>query len=112
MAEDKTPPERLTRLRQQMVDRFSDQELRDLCQDMGIEYDDMLPGGRADKARELVARCERRGRSPTTVTRSARSLDPQGFRSRRPCGSCVIEHAVTILTCWAACVIIYTDRSV
>ena len=60
MAEDKTHTQLLARLRQDLLDRFNDQELRDLCFDLGIEYDDLPPGGRADKARELVAYCERR----------------------------------------------------
>ncbi len=49
------------KLRQILVNHFDDGELRDLCFDLGIAYSD-LPGECArDKARELIAYCERRG---------------------------------------------------
>ena len=48
-----------TQLRQLLVKRFNEGELRTLCFDLGVDYDD-LPGlGRADKARELVDYMER-----------------------------------------------------
>lgn len=54
---------RLSRLREILVERFSDGELRTLCFDLGVDYD-VLPGeGKADKARELVAYLDRRGAS-------------------------------------------------
>jgi len=50
------------KLRKNLVKYFSDSELRDLCFDLGVNYDD-LPGlGKGDKARELIAYLERRGR--------------------------------------------------
>jgi nucleoside phosphorylase len=57
----KTPPAQLTQLRQSLVDHFNDQELRDLCFDMDIDYESLPGEGKASKARELVAFCERRG---------------------------------------------------
>ena len=60
----KTPPEQLSQLRQNIIDRFSDEELRDLCVDLGIDYESLPAQGKAGKARELVAYCERRGRIP------------------------------------------------
>jgi hypothetical protein len=57
----KTATEILIKLRQNLVDSFSDTELHDLCFDMGIDYEDLPGEGRAAKARELVAYCERRG---------------------------------------------------
>ena len=56
----KTATEILITLRQNLVDSFSDTELHDLCFDMGIDYEDLPGEGRAAKARELVAYCERR----------------------------------------------------
>jgi hypothetical protein len=53
-----------SRLRQVLAERFSDGELRTLCFDLGIEYDDLPGEGKADKARELVAYLERRDRIP------------------------------------------------
>jgi hypothetical protein len=58
----KTATEILIKLRQNLVDSFSDTELHDLCFDMGIDYEDLPGEGRAAKARELVAYMDRRGR--------------------------------------------------
>ena len=41
---------------------FNDQELRDLCFELGIDYENLPDEGKASKARELVAYCERHGR--------------------------------------------------
>ena len=49
-------------LRKMIVACFNASELRTLCFDLGVEYDDLPGEGRADKARELVAYFERRGR--------------------------------------------------
>lgn len=46
--------ELLTQLRQLLAKRFSDGELRTLCFDLGVEYDDLPGQGKADKTRELV----------------------------------------------------------
>ncbi len=52
----------LTQLRQLLVDHYSEGELRTLCFDLGVDYESLPPGGKADKARELVAYLERRDR--------------------------------------------------
>jgi len=59
---DTAPPEnvRPARLRQILTTRFNDSELRDLCFDLEIPYDDWKDEGRAGKARELVAYVKRR----------------------------------------------------
>jgi len=54
--------ESLTQLRQILVTRFDAGELRTLCFDLGIDYDDLPGEGKANKARELVAYLNRRGR--------------------------------------------------
>jgi hypothetical protein len=54
-------------LRQMLIDHFNDSELNDLCFDLGIEYTDLPGEGRADKARELVAHVQRRGRTAELV---------------------------------------------
>ena len=46
----------------EMLARFGEGELKDLCFDLGIDYEDLPGQGKADKARELVAHCERRDR--------------------------------------------------
>lgn len=51
----------LPRLRQLLVQFFNDGELRDLCFDLGIDYDNLPGSGKSDKARELVAYAQRRG---------------------------------------------------
>ena len=54
--------EYLSELRQILVTHFSEGELRTLCFDLDIDYDDLPGEGRTDKARELVAYFERRNR--------------------------------------------------
>ena len=55
-------PERaqLTQLRQQIAQLFNEEELKTLCFDLGLDYDDL--GGKTANARELVAYCERHHR--------------------------------------------------
>lgn len=51
-----------TRLRQILTQRFSDDELRTLCFDLGLDYD-LLPGeGKGGRARELLRYLDRRDR--------------------------------------------------
>jgi hypothetical protein len=52
----------LTQLRHILTERFSEGGLRRLCFDLDIDYDDLPGSGKADKAMELVAYLERRGR--------------------------------------------------
>ena len=59
--------ELLTHLRQLLVKRFSDGEIRTLCFDLGVEYDDLPGSGKADKARELVDCMDRHERLPDLV---------------------------------------------
>ena len=58
MAQDETPLEKLTQLRQRLGP-LSKEELRDMCFDLGVKYDDLPGGGAAAKARELVDYLER-----------------------------------------------------
>ena len=51
-----------TELRNILTTRFSIEELRNLCQDLGIDYEDLTGEGKLGKARELVEYCVRRGR--------------------------------------------------
>ena len=57
-------PRYLTRLRQNLVSCFDEEELRALCSDLDTDYDDLTGQGRAGKARSMVAFLERRGRLP------------------------------------------------
>ena len=57
----RTPTERLVYLRQNLADYFNDSELRDVCFDLDVSYDDLAGPSKADKARELVSYLERRG---------------------------------------------------
>lgn len=54
--------ERQQHLFQVLADSFNNGELRDLCFELGIEYDDLMGETRRDKARELVAFARRRDR--------------------------------------------------
>jgi hypothetical protein len=67
--EAKTPPEILAKLRQNLTDYFSDEELHTLCFDMGVDYESLPSLGKAGKAREFVAHLERCGRLAELVAR-------------------------------------------
>jgi hypothetical protein len=56
------PPLDLPRLRDQIRALFSDSELRDLCLDLGIDYEELPGAAKSDKVRELVQYMERRDR--------------------------------------------------
>jgi Effector-associated domain 7/TIR domain len=57
------------KLRENLVDDFSDGDLHDLCFDMEIDYESLPGQGKSAKARELIAYCERRGRLPELVAK-------------------------------------------
>lgn len=71
-------PLNLVELRQILTDTFNLSELRTLCFDMGIEFENLYGEGKADKARELVAFCVRHGRDVDLATR-CRELRPFAF---------------------------------
>ncbi len=51
------------KLLQALLDHFSDSELQMLCFTLEVNYEDLPPGGRADKARSLVEYCGRHHRT-------------------------------------------------
>lgn len=57
-----------TKLKQFIVGAFSESELRDLCFEVRIDYENLPPGGKSDKARELVVYMERNQRLEVLVT--------------------------------------------
>jgi len=59
--------DRLATLRQVLIERFSNDELRILSFDLGIDYDGLLVEGKANKALELIRYLERRNRIPDLV---------------------------------------------
>ena len=48
-------------LRRILSSLFDEEELRDLCFDLDVDYDSLRGEGKAAQARELVALAERRG---------------------------------------------------
>lgn len=56
--------EQLVQLRQLLADRFDEGELRTLCFDLGVDYEDLPAEGRSNKARELAAYLDRHDRIP------------------------------------------------
>lgn len=56
------PNNLLTDLRDLLHKHFNENELRDLCFNLHINYEDLAGQTRTDKARELVEYCERHGR--------------------------------------------------
>jgi hypothetical protein len=53
--------ERLAELRRTLSARYSESELQDLVFDLGLDYESLPGDGKAGKARELVAHCDRHG---------------------------------------------------
>jgi len=65
--------EQLSELRQQLVDRFNEEELRTLSFDLAVDYESLPAQGKAGKARELIAFLERTGRLPELTAACARA---------------------------------------
>lgn len=59
----------LEKLREEIGKRFNTEELKDLCIDLGIDYEDLGGEGRKNKIRELVYHHERRDTTPKLVER-------------------------------------------
>jgi hypothetical protein len=57
----------LIEMRRILTTRFSDGELRTLCFDLGVDYENLPGQGKADKARELISHLERRQRIAALV---------------------------------------------
>jgi hypothetical protein len=62
LEQERLKPSDRTQLRQILSVYFDESELRTLCFDLGIEYDDLPGVGKSDKARELVGYLERHSR--------------------------------------------------
>jgi len=60
--------EYLVRLRETLATYFDAGELRTLCFDLGVDYDDLPGEGKTNKARELITYLERRDRIPELVS--------------------------------------------
>jgi hypothetical protein len=45
-----------------MTNAFNEGELRTLCFELDLDYEDLPPGGKSDKARELILYCQRHNR--------------------------------------------------
>ena len=68
MSGDRFIPEtNLARLRQGLRTCFNDSELRDLCFDLGVDYESLPGEGKGDKARELIAYLGRRSCIPRLI---------------------------------------------
>ena len=64
-------PETLTALRDLLVRHFNLEELRTLCADVGVDYDNLGGEGKEARARELVKYLNRRGRLPQLIRAGA-----------------------------------------
>jgi hypothetical protein len=62
-----TDREYLVQLREMLTASFDAGELRTLCFDLGIDYDDLPGEGKGNKVRELITYLERRDRIPELV---------------------------------------------
>jgi len=66
----------LVQLRRIFVSRFDEDELRTLCFDLDLDYDNLAGEGKAGKARELVGYLERHDRIPELIE-TGRELRPE-----------------------------------
>jgi len=64
--DEETPPNTPIQLRQYLAMRFNREELRTLCSELGIEYEN-LPDAKDSMVRELVAHCERKQCIPELI---------------------------------------------
>lgn len=85
----------ITKLRQMMGEVFNDSELRTLCQDLNMDYDDIPGAAKTDKIRELIAVMKRQGRVPQLVVfcerlRSGRNWWEDGKTAVSPDESVVV----------------------
>ncbi len=62
----------LPRLRNLIATHFNDSELRDLCFDLHVEFENLGGAGKGDKARELTAYMDRHERIAELVTTCSR----------------------------------------
>jgi hypothetical protein len=69
----------LPQLRDILVAYFNDNELRDLCFDLGIDYENLGGDAKSGKARELVDYCRRYDRLPD-LEAACRRLRPNAFK--------------------------------
>ena len=65
-------PDKSAWLRKNLVRHFNKEDLRTLCSDLGVDYDDLEGEGKEGQARELIAYLERRGRIQTLIEMCAR----------------------------------------
>jgi formylglycine-generating enzyme required for sulfatase activity len=79
----RAPTPDLAQLRDALDTRFDEGELRDLCFDLRVDYGDLPGRDKGDKARELVAHLERRGRLTALVNR-VRELRPGALEIALP----------------------------
>jgi hypothetical protein len=63
-----TPTFTLPELRQKLVEKYSLEDLRDLCFDLKVDYESLPGEGKAAKARELIAYMQRRDRLPELIS--------------------------------------------
>jgi DNA-binding response OmpR family regulator len=62
VGQERPEQNRAIALRQMLMTYFNDSELRDLCFDMNINYEDLLGQARSDKVREFIGYVQRHGR--------------------------------------------------
>lgn len=79
----------MSRLREQLIAHFDDEELRTLCFDLNVDYDSLPALGKAGKTRELVATLDRANRLQELVELCAglRPNVPWAFQAECSAGS-------------------------
>lgn len=76
-------PLNTTRLLEQIRALFSDSELRDLCLDLAVDYENLPGASKGDKARELILLMQRLNRLPDLVRRATELRPHLGLNVQR-----------------------------
>jgi tetratricopeptide (TPR) repeat protein len=88
MTEDNSTSLDWAQLRQSLIESFDDNELRDLCFDLRIDYESLPGDGKSAKARELVTYCERHKRLDELQAAIQRAQSDHAAKiARRTCHS-------------------------
>lgn len=83
MSTDVWSPEYLTHLKDSLIDLFSIEELKELCFEMGIDYEAFQTDAKPTFARELILFAKRRNKLATLVALCERERTDHNWRVRR-----------------------------
>jgi hypothetical protein len=89
-------PQNATAIHKVLQERFDLEELRTLCFNLGVDYDNLRGEGKAARSRELILFMQRHGRLDELVTaihsdRGLLPMDSSGGQAPKPGGQVIIN---------------------